>query len=68
MTQNDKPSIEVTVQKPTGHLTHCFVLGDDGQRVAELPITGLRERFDPSGPGIVSIDLHSFRVKRTEYA
>lgn len=65
---DDKPSIEVTVQKPTGRLTHCFVLGDDGERVAELPITELRERFDPTGPGIVSIDLHSFRVKRTEYA
>jgi hypothetical protein len=64
----DKPIIEVMVHKSTGRLTHCFVLGDDGECVAALPITELRERFDPTGPGIVSIDLHSFRVKRTEYA
>lgn len=64
----DKPSIEITVHKPTGRLTHCYVLGDDGERIAELPVTEIREHFDVTGPGIVSIDLHSFRVKRTEYA
>jgi hypothetical protein len=58
--------IEIAIQHP-GHLSRCFVLGDDGERVAELPIAEFRERFTVDGIGVVSIDLHSFRVKRTTY-
>lgn len=61
-----KPSIELVVDKSTGRLTNCFALDVAGARVAEIPITEARERYDVSGPGIVSLDIHTFHVKRTE--
>lgn len=61
------PRIELVVDKSTGVLTRCYALDSNtGERVAELPIAEARERYDPSGPGLVSIDIHAFRVKRTE--
>jgi hypothetical protein len=56
------PSIELVENKFTGHLTHCYALDDAENRVAKIPIT---EAY-VSGPGIVSLDIHAFRVKRTE--
>lgn len=60
------PSIELTEDKSTGRLTHCYVLDGNENRVAEIPITEARSRYDVSAPGIVSLDIHAFRVKRTE--
>ena len=61
------PRIELVVDKSTGVLTRCYVLdANTGERLAELPITEARELYDPSGLGIVSINIHAFRVKRTE--
>lgn len=61
------PRIELVVDKSTGRMIHCYVLdSNSGERVAELPITEAREQYDPAAPGIVSIDIHSFRVKRSE--
>lgn len=61
------PRIELVVNKSTGRLINCYILdSNSGERVTELPITEAHERYDPSGPGLVSIDIHAFRVKRTE--
>lgn len=60
------PSIELVIDKPNGRVKSCYILNEDGSRGADLPITAARERYGVSEPGIVSIDIHSFRVKRTE--
>lgn len=58
--------IELVVDKNTGRLTDCFALDESGERSSRILITEARERYDVSGPGIVSVDIHTFRVKRTE--
>lgn len=63
---NVSPSIELVVNKFTGTLLNCHVLNDAGARIVEIPITEAIERYDPNGPGKISIELHTFRVKRTE--
>lgn len=60
------PNIELVVDQYSGRLTNCFALDSTGGRAVEIPITEARERFDVTGPGVVSIDVHTFRVKRTE--
>jgi hypothetical protein len=61
-----EPCVELVVDKATGRLTDCFALDENGERGNRILITEARERYDVSGPGIVSIDIHTFRVKRTE--
>lgn len=50
--------IELVVDKYTGRLADCFALDESGERSNRIPITEARERFDVSGPGIVSFDIH----------
>ncbi len=60
------PNIELVIDKGTGCLVNCYALDKNGNRDRQLPIIGARESYNVSGPGIVSVDMHSFRVKRTE--
>lgn len=59
-------NMELVMHEKSGVLLHCFVLDQDGGRLAELPIVEAREAFRVRQPGVVSIDIHSFRVKRTK--
>lgn len=60
-----KPSIEIVVND-NGVLRQCFAINEKGERVVELNVKEYREQFNPNEPGVSSIDIHTFRVKRTQ--
>lgn len=61
----NEPSIELLIDEKSGRLVNCYALDVSENRLVQLPIILANERFLPNDPGVVSIDIHSFRVKRT---
>ncbi len=64
MALNLNPRIEIV--KVNGVLRQCFVIDDDGERVAELPLKGIKEAGAAGEQGIVTLELHSIRVLHTD--
>lgn len=59
-----EPSIEVV--KHNGILRGVYVLDKEGERLADLPLRSVKEVGDAGTMGIVTLELHSLRVKHTE--
>ena len=61
-----KPKIELVIHKPTGRLTNCFALDNEGNRAVQLPVLLSEARFEAGDLGKVRIDMLTLHVKRTE--
>lgn len=59
-----KPRIEVVTVN--GILRQCFVLDDHDQRIAELPLSGIKEQGFANEMSVVTLELLSIRVKHTD--
>lgn len=58
------PCIELVFNEQ-GIWVDAYALDGSGERAAQLPLAGVVETMEPNQPGVTSIQIHSFRVKRT---
>ena len=56
----------IEIVRVNGVLRQAFIIDKEDERIAELPLRGIRESGGAGEMAIVTLELHGIRVKHTD--